>query len=40
VGCTVSPGFDFVDFEMAKRPDLLQQFPQHSQLIKEFTRED
>ena len=27
VGCTVSPGFDFADFEMAKRDALLQQFP-------------
>lgn len=40
VGCTVSPGFDFADFEMAKRSSLLAQFPQHSQLIKEFSRED
>ena len=27
VGCTVAPGFDFADFEMAKRADLLQTFP-------------
>jgi hypothetical protein len=27
VGCTVSPGFDFADFEMAKRDALLQAFP-------------
>lgn len=38
VGCTVYPGFDFNDFELAKREDLIKQFPQHSQLISELTR--
>ncbi len=33
VGCTVSPGFDFSDFEMAKKIPLLQEFPQHSEII-------
>jgi len=32
VGCTVAPGFDFSDFEMADR-ELMKQFPQHSELI-------
>ena len=27
VGCTVAPGFDFRDFEMAKRKQLILQFP-------------
>jgi predicted cupin superfamily sugar epimerase len=27
VGCTVAPGFDFADFEMAKRADMLEAFP-------------
>ena len=27
VGCTVAPGFDFADFEMAKRGGLLRSFP-------------
>jgi predicted cupin superfamily sugar epimerase len=27
VGCTVAPGFDFADFEMAERGALLAQFP-------------
>ena len=27
VGCTVAPGFDFADFEMAKRGELLATFP-------------
>ena len=39
VGCTVSPGFDFRDFEMADRAALLQQFPQHRSLIERLTRE-
>ena len=38
VGCTVSPGFDFNDFEMAKRNQLITLFPQHEQLIKELTK--
>lgn len=38
VGCTVYPGFDFNDFELAKRQDLTKLFPQHSQLISELTR--
>jgi len=37
VGCTVSPGFDFADFELAERTALLAQFPQHSDLIKRLT---
>ena len=39
VGCTVAPGFDFADFEMAKRQELSQRFPQHELLIKEFTHD-
>lgn len=38
VGCTVAPGFDFADFELAERQPLQQQYPQHSQLIEEMTR--
>lgn len=38
VGCTVSPGFDFADFELGKRDALLLQFPQHEKLIKRLTR--
>lgn len=33
VGCTVAPGFDFADFEMAKQEEMLQQFPQHRAVI-------
>ncbi len=38
-GCTVAPGFDFQDFEMAKRNDLITQFPDHRKLIEELTRD-
>ena len=38
VGCTVSPGFDFNDFELADREILSNAFPQHELLIKSFTR--
>ena len=37
VGCTVSPGFDFKDFEMADRNKLLELFPDQNDLIKKFT---
>jgi len=37
VGCTVAPGFDFADFEMADRESLLSQFPQHHAMIKGLT---
>lgn len=38
VGCTVAPGFDFQDFEMAERHQLITQFPQHEQIILQLTR--
>ena len=38
VGCTVSPGFDFSDFELADKEMLSNDFPQHEMLIKYFTR--
>lgn len=37
VGCTVSPGFDFRDFEMADRARLTAQYPQHTALIESLT---
>jgi len=36
-GCTVSPGFDFADFEIAERDALLEVFPQFSELIRRLT---
>lgn len=40
VGCTVAPGFDFADFELADRKLLSEEFPQHSGLIHRLTRID
>ncbi|HEY1038842.1 MAG TPA: cupin domain-containing protein [Bacteroidia bacterium] len=37
VGCTVAPGFDFADFELAERNTLQSSFPQHSKIITELT---
>ena len=39
VGCTVSPGFEFGDFEMPSRAELLTLFPQYRDLVIRFTRE-
>lgn len=38
VGCTVAPGFDFDDFELGKRNELIKIFPDHKKLIKRFTK--
>jgi uncharacterized protein len=38
VGCTVAPGFEFEDFELAKREELARQFPPHRKLIGRLTR--
>lgn len=38
VGCTISPGFDFADFEMAKADELVSLYPQHEELIRRLTR--
>jgi len=35
-GCTVAPGFDFADFEMADKSELMSVYPQHSNWIKEL----
>lgn len=36
-GCTVSPGFDFADLEMAQKSILLSLFPQHASWIQELS---
>src|ERR1700735_3134260 len=38
VGCTVAPGFDFEDFELAKREELAELYPRYRPLIEELTR--
>lgn len=37
-GCTVAPGFDFEDFELAAKADLIGRFPAHHTLISRLTR--
>lgn len=37
-GCTVAPGFDFADFELAEREALAAQYPQYGELIRRLTR--
>jgi len=39
VGCTVAPGFDFQDFEMGERAELVAKFPPQRELIERLTRE-
>lgn len=39
VGCTVAPGFDFADFQMGRREDLIRQYPLHRDLIEALTRD-
>lgn len=38
VGCTVAPGFEFEDFELANPNELSQLYPKHAALIKELCR--
>jgi predicted cupin superfamily sugar epimerase len=39
VGCTVAPGFDFEDFELAKREELTRHYTQHRELFEKLTRD-
>jgi uncharacterized protein len=39
VGCTVAPGFDFDDFEMGRREELVREYPQCREVIERLTRE-
>lgn len=38
VGCTVAPGFDFADFELGRRAELVSTYPQHRELVERLTR--
>lgn len=40
VGCTVAPGFDFADFELANREALTNRYPEHLEVIRALTRVD
>ncbi|KAL2229165.1 uncharacterized protein LOC105161942 [Sesamum indicum] len=37
VGCTCAPAFQFDDFELAKRSELISSFPKYESLISELT---
>ncbi|MHB9031257.1 MAG: cupin domain-containing protein [Candidatus Latescibacterota bacterium] len=38
MGTTMSPGFDFADYETGDRDSLMHHYPQRRELIREFTR--
>jgi len=38
VGCTVSPGFDYADWELPTAEDLIALHPEHEVVIRELTR--
>lgn len=38
VGCMVSPGFQFEDFELFSREELIEKYPSHSEIITKLTR--
>lgn len=38
VGCMVSPGFNFKDFELFERKDLLEKYPNYREVIEKLTR--
>lgn len=40
VGCTCAPAFQFEDFELAKRSELISRFPNHKHLISLLTFPD
>lgn len=39
VGCTVAPGFDFADFELAHANEIIKEFPQYAELIRSLCRQ-
>ena len=40
VGCMVSPGFEFQDFELFSQEELLSQYPQHRDVIMKLAYEE
>jgi predicted cupin superfamily sugar epimerase len=38
VGCTVAPGFDFADFELAQGPELESRYPAAGDRIRRMSR--
>jgi len=39
LGCTVSPGFDYADYETGKREELLRQYPSAEAMIRVLTHD-
>ncbi len=39
VGCMVSPGFEFEDFELFSQEELLKEYPQHEEVIRRLALE-
>lgn len=39
VGCMVSPGFDYADFELFTQAELLEKYPQHEEVIRKMAYE-
>lgn len=39
IGCTVAPEFDFSDFELPTRKELVNKFPKHKEVILQLTHE-
>jgi len=37
IGCTVSPGFDYRDWELGKRAEMVKMYPQHKKIIQRHT---
>lgn len=38
MSCTMTPGFEFTDFEIAEQEALINEYPHHKELIKRLTR--
>ena len=38
VSCSVAPGFEYQDFTLAERQDLLKEFPQYASIIEKFSK--
>lgn len=37
IGCTIAPGFEFADFKLGRRADLIKRFPRRRRLIERLT---
>jgi predicted cupin superfamily sugar epimerase len=37
VSCAVAPGFDFRDFELFERPELLAAYPEYGEIVERLT---